>query len=205
MFRPKRKRKQLSQLHDTILSLAVKHDDGHLELAELSDALPAHAAGAGRRGDVRSHGDGLEGALGPGGGEGFPEGDALGAGGHGVRGVLDVGARDVGPGDGEENGTDAEVAVGAVGERFGLHGAGVEGGEFIGMEVKGSASLEDVFFGGGGEDRGGGGRHFFWWPREGLVEAQMGLTGRLREKKGGEQVGNGSLELGEKMNCRFMS
>src|SRR5262249_14938523 len=81
-----------------------------------SSQLPAHAAGRGRRGDVRGDGDGFEAAVAL--GDGLPEGDSLGARAHGIRGILDVGAADVAPRPGEKNGAHAEPAVGAVRRRL---------------------------------------------------------------------------------------
>jgi len=64
--------------------------------------------------------------------DGLAKGNSLCAGRHGVAGIFDIGARDVGARVGEEDRADVEVAVGAVGGCFGLDDLLTEGVEFRG-------------------------------------------------------------------------
>lgn len=134
-----------------------KGGGGLFELLQNSQ-LPAHPTGARGRADVRGHGNGLELAVAV--GDGLGEGHALGAGADGVRGVLDVGAGDVGvAGRGEGHGADAEVAVGAVGGRFGGEGVPLEVVQLLDGEAEGGGGGFEVLRVDAGEEGGWLGRH----------------------------------------------
>ncbi len=86
--------------------------------------MTAHAAGGGRGRDVGGDGDGPDPTVPL--GDGLAEGDALGTGADGVRGVLDVGAVEEAAVDGEQRRADAELAVRAVRGRLGADAAAME-------------------------------------------------------------------------------
>lgn len=115
--------------------------------------LPAHAARARRRRNVRRDGQRTEPpaeAL----GHGAAQGDALGTGAHRVARVLDVAAADEGAVGGEDDSADTKAAVGAVGGGLGLGGLARELGELGGGEAVGGAGGGDVLWVGAGEDLG---------------------------------------------------
>lgn len=74
--------------------------------------LPTHATRARWWRDVRGHSNRLKVSMAI--GYSLTKGHALRTGADGIGGVLDVGAGDVGAMLGEQDGADAEVAVGAV-------------------------------------------------------------------------------------------
>lgn len=111
-------------------------------MAPSNSQLPAHAARARWRANVRRHGHGpeLPVAL----DDGRPKGHALGARPDGVARVLDVGAVDVRGAVDEQRRAHAEAAVGAVRRGLGRGRAGLELGELGGRDAVLLADLCDL-------------------------------------------------------------
>lgn len=72
-------------------------------------------------------------------GDSFSECNSFRAGGHRVRGILDVCTGDILPREGEQDRSDVKVTVWTVGGLFGLNGFLPQGVEFVGREVVCSA------------------------------------------------------------------
>lgn len=128
--------------------------------------LPAHATRARWGRDVGGDSHGLEVAVAL--GDGFAKGDALGAGADGVGGVLDIGAGDVGTEVGEDDGTDSEVAVGAVGGGLGGDGVSLQVMQLLGGQAVGLTRRLEVLVVDAGEERR---RHYMY------KEGELGWRG----------------------------
>lgn len=78
-------------------------------------------------------------------GDSSAESHALSAGTHGVRGVLDIGSRDVCAASGREcHGADAEVAIRAVSGGFGGDGVALEVVQLLDCKPKGCSGCFKV-------------------------------------------------------------